>query len=176
MIKNIPHVVVDVETNGSIISKHSMINLGAVIVEPELNRTFYAEFKPISDFFDDEAISISGFTFEETKKFPYPEIGMQSFENWLKENIEGRPIFWSDNNGYDFSWVNWYFLMYNGKNPFGHSSRRIGDLASGLNLDLHFPWKRIRKKSGIKHDHNPLNDAKGNAFALLELLRKIKKK
>jgi DNA polymerase III epsilon subunit-like protein len=169
MNKSIPHVVVDIEANGGIIGKNSMISFAAVIVEQGLKRTFYREIKPISDSYTPEALAVTGFTHEQTKKFMDPMIAMQEFDQWLYENIDGRPIFWSDNNGFDAAWINYYFLSFTSKNPFGHSSRRIGDFAAGIELDLKYQWKWLRKKSGFKHTHNALDDAKGNAFALLQL-------
>jgi hypothetical protein len=166
---NTPHVVVDVEANGPIQGYHSMVSFGMVIVEPGFKRTFYGKVKPLTDFYVPEALAISGFSFEETQKFDDPQEVMQKAADWLKENIKGRPIFWSDNNGFDFAWMNWYFHTFLSENPFGHSSRRIADYICGLEDDLRFNWKRQRK---TKHDHNPVNDAKGNAEVLLSYFPK----
>jgi hypothetical protein len=54
----------------------------------------------------------------------------------------------------------------NGHNPFGWSSRRIGDLYCGLVKDSRAQWKYLRK---TKHTHHPVDDAKGNAEALLAM-------
>lgn len=173
MNNTIPHISIDIEANGPLIGTHSMISFGAVIVEPGLNRTFYREIAPISDKYIPEALGVTGFTHEQTKKFMHPQDAMNEFAEWLVENVNGRPIFWADNNGFDASWINYYFLSYVGKNPFGHSSRRIGDLAAGIELDLRYQWKHLRKGSGVKHTHNALDDAKGNAYALLQLFKRI---
>lgn len=93
----------------------------------------------------------------------------EKFETWLKQ-CKGRPIFMSDNNGYDYQWINDGFWRYLGYNPFGHSSRRISDFYAGLmqNFFIKQNWKRLRK---TRHDHNPVNDAMGNveAFEALQL-------
>jgi hypothetical protein len=54
-------------------------------------------------------------------------------------------------------------------NPFGHSGRRIGDFYAGPVGDFHNTqkWKRLRR---TKPDHHPVNDALGNAEALIRLL------
>lgn len=94
---------------------------------------------------------------------------MASFAAWLDDICgKSRPIFVSDNNGYDSQWVNYYFDKTIGKNPFGHSSRRISDFWAGLNRDFYNTqkWKRYRV---TEHDHNPVNDAMGNAEALQRL-------
>ena len=57
-------------------------------------------------------------------------------------------------------------------NPFGHSGRRIGDFWAGLTgTGATQGWKRLRKTA---HDHNPVNDAMGNAEAFEEILRLAK--
>jgi len=159
-------ICVDVESDGAIPHKYSMVCFGAVIVEPSLSKTFYGKTKPISDLWNPEALAISGFSREEHLKFDDPKEVMIKFRDWIKENSKGRPIFISDNNGYDFAWVNWYFHWFLGENPFGYSSRRIGDLYCGMLKDSHARWKHLRKSF---HSHHPVDDAKGNAEALLEI-------
>lgn len=159
-------ISVDIEADGPIPGDYSMISLGAVIVEPTLSKTFYAEIKPISDKWIPEAIAISGFSREKTLTFEEPIIVLEKFRNWIKENSVDSPIFISDNNGFDFAFVNWYFHHFTGSNPFGWSSRRIGDLYCGLKQDARAQWKHLKKS---KHNHNALSDAMGNAEAILEI-------
>ncbi len=166
------NVMVDVESDGPCPGKHSMICFGAVIVEAGLQRTFYAELKPISEIYIPEALAISGFTREDTMKFPDPRDAMQNFETWLGKNIPNkRPIFWSDNNGYDFAFINYYFHQMLDRNPFGWSSSNLGSFYKGLNRDLYSTFKHLRD---TKHTHNPVDDAKGNAEALLKMFSRMK--
>ena len=60
-------VMVDVEADGPIPGDYSMIALGAVIVEPGLERTFKGLLRPISAQWVPEALAVSGFTREETE-------------------------------------------------------------------------------------------------------------
>jgi hypothetical protein len=143
-----------------------MVCFGAVIVEPTLSKTFYGKTKPISDLWIPEALAISNITREEHTKFDDPETVMKNFADWIKNNSTGQPIFISDNPAYDWQFINYYFHYYLGKNPFGFSARRIGDLYCGLVKDSFAKWKHIRK---TKHDHNPVNDAKGNAEVILQM-------
>lgn len=161
-------IVVDVEADGAIPHKYSMVSFGAVVVEPSLSKTFYGDTKPISDEFVAEALAISGFSREEHLKFDDPQAVMQKFDEWLKENSNGRPVFISDNLAFDWQWINYYFHYFIGKNPFGFSGRRIGDLYSGLEKDFFAAskWKSFRRTA---HTHNPVDDAKGNAEALLKI-------
>jgi hypothetical protein len=91
------------------------------------------------------------------------------FDAWLKYNVQGQPVFVSDNPAYDWQFINHYFHWHLGRNPFGHSARRIGDYYAGLMGDFRATqkWKRLRV---TKHDHHPVHDALGNleAFERLE--------
>jgi len=158
--------MVDVESDGPIPGNYSMICFGAVIVEPELKRTFYGKLKPISDRFVPEALAVSGFSREETLSFDDPRTVMESFNEWLKENSRGRLLFISDNNGFDFQFINWYFHHFVGSNPFGHSSTNLGSLYKGMKMDTWVNFKHLRK---TKHTHHPVDDALGNAEALLAM-------
>ena len=157
---------VDIEADGPAPGLYSMISFGAVLVEPGLNRTFYAELKPISDRWVPESLSVSGFTREQTMEFVEPLAAMTRFEDWINQSTKGRPIFIADNPGFDFSFINYYFHAFLGRNPFGFSSRRIGDLYCGAKLDAFAKWKHLRE---TRHSHNALDDAKGNAEAILKM-------
>jgi len=160
-------IVVDVESDGQNFLRHSMVCFGAVLVEPSLSKTFYGKTRPISDIWVPDALAISGFSREEHETFDDPGIVMKEFAEWINSVSIDRPILISDNNGYDAAWINLYFHeFHNGVNPFGWSSRRIGDLYCGMKMDSRASWKKLRK---TKHDHNPINDAMGNAEAILEM-------
>lgn len=161
-------IVVDVESDGNLIGVNSMVCFGAVIVDKEgkLDKTFYGQTKPISDNYNQEALAISGFSREEHEKFDDPKDVFEKFRDWLKTEGGHKVTLISDNNGYDASWINWYFLTYCGENPFGWSSRRIGDIFCGWKNNMFYKWKQHRITS---HTHNPVDDAKGNAEALLYL-------
>lgn len=160
-------IVVDVESDGPIPHKYSMVCFGAVIVDDKLDKTFYGETRPVSPNWLPEALAISGFTREQHIEFDDPKDVFEEFAEWIvKDSHNGRPVMISDNPAYDFAWINYYFHYYLGKNPFGYSARRIGDLYCGLTKNGHNSWKHLRK---TKHDHNPVHDAKGNAEAILEM-------
>jgi len=97
----------------------------------------------------------------------------QTFERflaWLEEFDTERMVFISDNPAYDWPPIKWYFMKHDLENPFGHSARRIGDFYAGLTGDFFNAsrWKRLRQ---TPHDHNPVNDALGNAEAFERMLR-----
>ena len=172
-MKNSSLVVVDVEVDGPIPFRYSMVSFGAVIVENGTPRSFYAQTAPISSQFVSEALAVSGFSREQHETFPAPEIAMQNFAAWLAREIKGRPIFVSDNLAFDWSWINWYFHEFTGANPFGFSGRRIGDFYAGVQRDWFAAskWKSLRQTA---HTHHPVDDARGNAQALLQILAMCK--
>jgi hypothetical protein len=44
-----------------------------------------------------------------TLAFPKPSDVMREFGQWIEANTTGRPVFVSDNNGFDWQFINWYF-------------------------------------------------------------------
>jgi len=159
-------IMVDIESDGPIPGDYSMISFGAVIVNDKLDKTFYGKLKPISEKWIPEALAVSGFSRDETLQFQDPREVMNSFADWLKENSKSRPMFFSDNNGFDWQFINWYFIHFTGKNPFGFSSTNLGSLYKGMVKDTFKNFKHLRK---TKHTHNPVDDALGNAEALLHM-------
>lgn len=157
-------VMVDVESDGSIPGDYSMVCFGAIIVEPTLSKTFYGQLKPISEQWVPEALAVSGFSREDTLGFEEPTTVMQGFADWIAANSKGRPFFISDNNGFDWQFINWYFHHFMGSNPFGHTSANLGSLYKGLVKDTFTNFKHLRKTA---HTHHPVDDARGNAEALL---------
>jgi len=163
-------ISVDVEANGPIPGDYSMICFGAVVVEPELNRTFYGRVRPVNLNCVPEALEISGFTMDQTMEFDLPDLIIPKFYKWLLEIKKTVPIiFISDNPAFDWQFINYYLWHFCKGNPFGHSARRIGDLYCGLvkKINANKNWKRKYRKT--RHDHSPLNDAIGNAEAIMTI-------
>lgn len=163
------YVVCDVEADGPCPGLYSIVCFGAVIVEPSLSKTFYAELAPLPEAsWNPDALAVSGFSREQHKTFGSQSKAMDDFSKWLNENSIGQPIFISDNPAFDWQFLNFYFWKYLNNNPFGFSGRRIGDLYCGLVKDLRAnkEWKKFRK---TKHSHNPVDDCLGNTEALLEI-------
>jgi hypothetical protein len=164
------YVMVDVEADGPIPGRYSMVSFGAVIVEPGLSRTFYGQLAPISKYWIPKSLAVSGHTREETLKFPEPIDTMLKFRRWLSDNTNHRPIFVSDNPGFDWMFTAYYFWDCLNCNPFGHSSTHLGSLYKGAVGDVFKNFKHLRKTT---HSHHPVDDAKGNAEAMLEIGRQF---
>lgn len=103
------------------------------------------------------------------KSFHWPHDGdIADMAAWVQLHSNGYPVFVSDNPAFDWQWVAAEFARAGINNPFGFSARRIGDYAAGLKGKFKDAnsWKRHRITT---HDHNPVNDARGNAEALWAL-------
>lgn len=164
---------VDVEADGPTPGPYSMLSVGIVVVRDGLQDRFYQELRPISDRAVPEALEVSGLDREWLLvEGTDPSKAMRSLREFVDATSVGPAIFISDNPGFDFSFVNHYLHVFNQEaattaNPFGHSSRRIGDLWAGMQRDagMASEWKRLRVTD---HTHNALDDAVGNAEALLQ--------
>lgn len=164
--------VVDVEADGPCPGLYSMVEVGVVkINRDESFETFYGSLHPLETAeFVKEALDAIGIERHQTEEYDSPHKTMRRLSQWVKENnSSGRPMFYSDNNGFDWQFVNYYFHLFLGENPFGHSSTNIGSLWKGMEHDMWKTFKHLRK---TKHDHNPVNDAKGNAEALIAMKKK----
>ena len=160
------YIMVDIESDGPIPGDYSMVCFGAVVVEPELNRAFYGRLRPISEKFIPEALAVSGFTRGEVLQFDDPETVMRQFADWLRQVSPDRMLFISDNNGFDWQFINWYFHHFTGSNPFGFSSTNLGSLYKGMVMGTLQTFKHLRR---TRHTHHPVDDAIGNAEALLAM-------
>jgi hypothetical protein len=164
--------MVDVESDGPIPGDYSMISIGAIVVQKDLVMapTFYGQLRPISDRYVPEALAVSGHTREQTLEFNDPRVVMERFNSWVQQNGGQRPMFISDNNGFDWMFCCWYFHHFLGHNPFGHSSTNLGSMYKGMVRDVSKNFKHLRK---TRHTHNPVDDARGNAEAMLEMNKEM---
>lgn len=162
--------MVDVEADGPCPGLYSMVSFGAVAITPELDKTFYGQLRPISENYVEEALKVSGFTRENTLSFREPTPVMEEFTKWLVDVSDGNRVFFiSDNNGFDWQFINYYFHACCGRNPFGHSSTNLGSLYKGMEKNTFKNFKHLRR---TRHTHNPVDDARGNAEAFLEMVQR----
>jgi len=168
---NTNHFAVDVEADGQTPLMYNMINFGIVsIADP--TKTFLGEVYPIhmNNGGVPEARAVSGVSWEQQLGFRSAKEVMKEAEDFILDISDGRrATLWSDNNQFDGGYMNAYFHYALGRNPFGFSSRRIGCVDSGLRNNIFNTqrWKRLRR---APHDHNPVNDALGNAQAMRVIL------
>ena len=157
-------VFVDCEAYGGCPATGQLTEFGAVVYPSK--RSFYGCVVKSSPSVENPAVPApcGKPALEHEKKV------FSDFAAWLTENVEGRPVFVSDNPAFDWQWINDGFWRTLGYNPFGHSGRRISDFYAGLVGDFYDTqkWKRLRV---TPHDHNPVNDAMGNVEAFERMLR-----
>lgn len=151
----------DCEATGPCPGKRGLTLLGAVAFASR--RTFHGvpfESRPNPD--NPAHSEVTGRAFDPVRVFT-------AFELWLLSVTSGRCIFVSDNPAFDFQRTNCGFHHAIGRNPFGHSGRRISDFSAGPVGD--FGDSQARKRLRLTpHDHNPVNDAMGNVEAFARLL------
>lgn len=159
-IKNL--IFVDCEANGKSPSTGKLTEFGAVAYPARDSfHGVLVERKPSSE--NPKFKVATGKTFDEKEVF-------EKFEQWVLKQTKGvKPIFVSDNPAFDWQWINDGLWRTLGRNPFGHSARRISDFYAGLvgNFMDTQSWKKLRV---TKHDHNPVHDALGNLEAFERIL------
>jgi len=167
----------DVEANGPIPGDYSMIGIGIVRIDRKLDCSYGSDIHPLNDNYEQGALDSIGMTHEQTLLGSDPRIVMASCVEWIKRNTyEGtRPVLLSDNNGFDYMFFHWYAIHFLGVggDPFGHTSRNINDIFKGLSKNFRKNHKHLRK---MKHDHNPVNDARGNGEAFIAMVDKYELK
>lgn len=168
-------IMLDVEATGPAPGLYSMFWFGAVVVKPGLEHNFEGRMRPLPGAEyengpeENPGLSLSQVTAEEVSRWPQPADTIREFVAWLNEMKrlfkDDRLMLISDNNGYDAMWITYYMARFHeGKNPFGHSSTNLGSLYKGLVKDMFSSFKGLRV---TPHSHNPVDDAMGNAEALL---------
>ena len=160
-------IVVDCEAIGPCPGLGELTEFGAVTLET--HETFHGVLVDARPSAENPAISElvpDGRRYDPVQVF-------REFAQWIERVSAGRPVFVSDNPAYDWQWINHGFWTHLGRNPFGHSARRIGDFYAGLVGDFYTrqEWKSLRV---TPHTHHPVDDAKGNAEALQLLMNGVR--
>lgn len=169
-------VSVDVETAGPAPSRHSLLSIGACLLD-DPSRSFYVELKPVTDEFVQAALDVSGLSMERlASEGTEAEAALLLLEEWLAREVPAghRPVFAAFNAGFDWMFVNDYFHRYLGRNPFGHTALDMKAYYMGM---TGVSWS----ETSMRHlaprylgdrtlSHNALDDARDQA----ELFRGIR--
>lgn len=181
-------ISVDVETSGPIPGAFSLLSIGACVASFEHitiempSRIFYSTLKPLKDAGSDPAaLKVAGFSLEDLAQTGRsPEEVMRSFEEWaLTVSGTAKPVFVGLNAPFDWSFINYYFHRFLGRNPFGFSALDIKSLYMGATGST---WEntsssRIAAALGIPQGsktHHALDDAQAQA-TLFVAIRKLNK-
>lgn len=147
-----------------------MLSIGVVALREGLHDQFYVELKPLDGAgVLEEALAISGLSMDDlSENGTSAQAAMSELAEWVSNTTVNGAVLVSDNPGFDASFIAYYFAQAGIENPFGHSSRRIGDLYAGFKQDSSkaSEWKNLRTTT---HTHNALDDAVGNAGAILKI-------
>lgn len=160
-------ISVDIEAAGPIAPDYSMLSLGCCLVDdPE--RSFYIELQPINDNFIPEAMAVSGFDLDRLRASgTQPEVAMQSLEQWITDVAgEGKPIFVGFNASFDWAFVNYYFIHFLNRNPFGIGAIDIKAVymgATGCSWDATRSSQFPLEKQNEAEKHDALADARHQA-------------
>jgi DNA polymerase III epsilon subunit-like protein len=114
------YVSVDIEAAGQYPPKFSMLQIGACdVFRPDL--TFTCNLKPINDNVDEEALAVSGLSFEELKTTGMDaKAAMSAFADWLASlgSPEQKRVMVGQAAPFDWQFINYYFREFTGGNPF----------------------------------------------------------
>ncbi len=162
-------VSVDIETSGPIPGEYSLLSIGACSAfDPD--NGFTVEVKPINDKFDAKALEVTGLSMKElSERGLDPAAAMTAFSDWLASlSHSGETlVFVGFNAPFDWSFVNYYFHHFTGKNPFGFTALDIKALYMGA---TGCTWRDTRPskiaehlKPGLSGTHEALRDAQYQA-------------
>lgn len=181
------YISADVETDGPVPGPFSLLSFGLTAVGRYDGRSFerfatgdyslYRELRPISDNFEQEALSVNGLDRIRLQEEGFePRTAMSEAAEWVASVSQGcRPVLVAYPVAFDWSFLYWYFESYAPDgSPFGHSScldiRTLYQAVAGTVFDRSSKATMpefLRPKS--PHTHNSLDDAieQGELFANL---------
>lgn len=165
------NVLVDVEAVGPSPITGEMTEFGAVALNHDMtaiDRTFHGVLVKAAPDPERPAVPLIP---SNAVRYSKRDV-MRRFAAWLN-SFEDKVVFVSDNNGFDAMWITCAFDEAGIDNPFGHSSRRISDFYAGMSgkWTKTQQWKSLRR---TRHSHHPVDDAMGNAEALIELMSRVR--
>ena len=126
-------VSVDIEASGPSPSRHSILSIGACLVD-DPSRGFYAELQPWSREADAVAMRVHGLSLDDlAARGEEPAVALRRLEEWLVTELDGRaPVFVCHNAAFDWMFVADAFHRYLGRNPFGHAALDTKSFFAGL--------------------------------------------
>lgn len=155
-------ISIDVETSGPIPGDYSMLSLGACLIARK-DEGFYVEIKPLNDNAVPDALKITGFDMAKLAKTgERPGDALVKLRDWVKQ-VSGtaKPVFVGFNAGFDWSFLNWYFIHFLGQNPFGFAPLDVKSYYMGL---VGCGWEET-KSSHIRPEFQPAKTGDHNALA-----------
>jgi hypothetical protein len=176
------YVSTDIEADGPIPGEYSMLSFGSAAFKKNktLVSTFSANLKPL------EGANEDADTMKWWKSQPHawvechkdqqdPEAAMKDYVTWLKK-IPGKPVFVGYPATFDFMFIYWYLIKFEGESPFSFSAVDIKTYAMSL---LKIDFRKIRKKvmpkdwfDSTRKTHVALEDAIDQGLLFCNMLAK----
>lgn len=167
----------DIESDGPIPGPYSMLSFalvyagsfdGTTFKRPEhYEKFFYRELKPISDRFEPDAMAVNGLDRDRLLiDGADPASAMTEAAAWVRQIAgEAEPVIVAYPLGFDWSWLNWYFVQFSASgSPFKHS--RGFDIKTAVAVKSHIPICAAGRshidpalRSHHPHTHNAVDDA-----------------
>ena len=168
-------ISVDIEASGPIPGEYSLLSLGACDVYRP-SQEFSCLVKPVSMNFDPEALALTGLSLERLLvEGLTPEVAMEKFAQWIQIAC-GRdtPVFVGLNAGFDWSFVNYYFIRFHGLNPFGFSALDIKAMYMGAKGCSWQDTRSSKMKRVLGATSSSAHEALADAQFQAELFRLIR--
>jgi ribonuclease T len=168
------YISVDIETSGPVPGVYNMLSLGACLVH-EPDRTFYAELRPVTKRAIPEALHVSGFTLDQlTRTGRDQQEVMEAFRGWIQEVAAGAtPVFVGFNASFDWAFVNWYFHVFLGENPFGIGALDIKAFYMGYSGGRWRETTSSQLPQQFKPSHQATHNALDDAIAQAQIFKKL---
>jgi DNA polymerase III epsilon subunit-like protein len=125
----------DIETDGPIPGKYSMLSFGLCVAgrfdgrryercDQDREALFYRELKPVTESFEAEALAVNGLDRDVlAQKGDDPAQAMRDADLWVRSHAgNARPVLVAYPVAFDWAFLYWYFIQYAGVSPFGFSS------------------------------------------------------
>ncbi len=174
MYENELYISVDIEAAGPVPVEYSMLSIGACVVgSPEVS--FYIELKPINDRFIPEALAVSGFSLEQLKISGIePGKGIKSFCKWIEDTATKlMPVFVGFNAPFDWQFINWYFHVFLGRNPFGINAIDVKAYYMGFSGSTWVNTSSSRLPSWLQPADHKKHNALEDAIAQAEIFNRL---
>jgi Exonuclease len=167
----------DVETDGPIPGPFSVLSFALVFAGTydghafkrpiDYSRGFYAELKPISQNFEQEALAVNGMDRDLLLNTGQaPQEAMSAAAEWVRSTAGyAQPVLVAYPLCFDWTFLYWYFIQYSQSgSPFGHS--RCFDMKTAVSIKTGKPLSesgRNRLPSRLRsiraHTHQAMDDA-----------------
>ena len=175
------YVSTDVETDGPVAGKHSILSIGsaAYTAGKEMLSTFSANLETLPNALPDFKTAAWWLTQPEAwsacrQNLEPPRDAMGRYVTWLK-SLPGKPVFVAYPTAFDFPFVYWYLTEFVGENPFGYSAIDIKTYSMAL---MRKPYRMCGKRSmppewldPVPHTHVALDDAIEQGRLFCNMLR-----